>query len=135
MFDTMKQPALWILAAMSLCAQNSSDLKIDSPQARVHIINEQPQQPTTRHDRSPNRALVYIDSGQMIDMPAGGKSRKIDVKAGFVRWSPRSGQLHLRVYFGSQDSNCRDRVEKHFACSPVVFRDRSAEGRSLSITH
>ena len=41
MFDTMKQPALWILAAMSLCAQNSSDLKIDSSQARVHIINEQ----------------------------------------------------------------------------------------------
>ena len=88
MFDTMKQPALWIFAAMSLCGQNPSDLKIDSPQARVRVVTEQPQRPIARHDRSLNRVLVYIDSGQMMDTPAGGKPRKIDFKAGDVRWSP-----------------------------------------------
>jgi len=88
MFDTMKQPALWIFAAMSLSGQTLSDLKIDNPQASVRFITEQPHQPIARQDRSLNRVLVYIDSGQMIDMPAGSKPRKIDVKAGDVRWSP-----------------------------------------------
>jgi quercetin dioxygenase-like cupin family protein len=88
MFDTMKQPALWILAAMSLCGQNASDVKIDSPEARVLVVTGQPHQPMERHDGPLNRVLVYIDSGQMIDTPARGKARKIDVKAGEVRWSP-----------------------------------------------
>ena len=39
MFDTMKQPALWILAVMTLCAQNASDIKIDSPEARVLVLS------------------------------------------------------------------------------------------------
>ena len=91
MFDTMKQPALWILAAMSLCGQNASDVKIDSPEARVLVVTGQPHQPIERHDGSLNRVLVYIDSGQMIDTPVRGKPRKIDVKAGDIRWSPAEG--------------------------------------------
>jgi hypothetical protein len=91
MFDTMKQPALWIFAAMSLYGQTSSDLKIDSPQASVRVITEQPHQSIARRDRSLNRVLVYIDSGQMIDTPAGGKPQKLDFKAGDVRWSAAQG--------------------------------------------
>jgi hypothetical protein len=97
MFDTMKQPALWIFAAMSLCGQSSSDAKIDSSQARVLVITGQPHQPMERNDRSLNRVLVYIDSGQMIDTPAGGKPQKIDFKAGDVRWSPAQG-THTSEY-------------------------------------
>jgi len=88
MFNAMKQPALWIFAAMSLYGQNSSDVKIESPQARVRVVTRQSHQPITGYDRSLNRVLVYIDSGQMIDTPAGGKPRKIDFKAGDVRWNP-----------------------------------------------
>ena len=91
MFDTMKQPALWIFAAMSLYGQNSSDVKIESPQARVRVVTRQSHQPITGYDRSLNRVLVYIDSGQMIDTPAGGKPLKIDFKGGDVRWSPAQG--------------------------------------------
>jgi quercetin dioxygenase-like cupin family protein len=91
MFETVKHPALWIFAAMSLYGQDSSSVKIDSPQARVLVVTEQPHQPIERHDGPLNRVLVYIDSGQLIDKPAEGQPRKIDIKAGDVHWSPAPG--------------------------------------------
>src|SRR5215472_16517727 len=97
MFVNKKQPALWIFAAMSLCGQNSSDVKIDSPQARVRLVTGQPHQSIAQDDGSLNRVLVYIDSGQMIETPAGEKPRKIDFKAGDVRWSPAQG-THTSEY-------------------------------------
>jgi hypothetical protein len=92
MFDTMK-PALWIFAVMSLYGQNVTDVKIDSPQVRVRVVSEQPHQKTAGYGGSLNRLLVYVDSGQVIETPSGGKPRKIEVKAGEVRWIPAQAAL------------------------------------------
>lgn len=82
-------PAL--LAAVTLLGQTPSNVKIDSPQARVLVVTEQPHHPSALHEHPMNRVMIYLGSGQMLRRTPDGKMRKLEFKAGDVRWSPAEG--------------------------------------------
>src|SRR5580693_423719 len=82
-------PALF--AAVALWAQVPSNVKIDSPQARVLVVTEQPHHPSALHEHPMNRVMIYLGSGQMIRRTPDGKMQTLEFKAGDVRWSPAEG--------------------------------------------
>ena len=77
-----------ILTGLGLLAQNPSDVKVDTPQARAVVATLQPHQSNPAHGHPMNRVLVFLDSGQMTLTSPAGKVDKIAFKAGDVRWSP-----------------------------------------------
>jgi len=79
------------LAAVTLLGQAPSNVKIDSPQARVLIVTEQPHHPSALHEHPMNRVMIYLGSGQMLRRTPDGKVQKLEFKAGDVRWSPAEG--------------------------------------------
>lgn len=81
---------LALLAAVGLWGA-ADDVKIDSPQARVLVVTEQPHHKSAMHQHPMNRVMIYLSSGQMIRTLASGKVEKLDFKAGDVRWSPAEG--------------------------------------------
>jgi hypothetical protein len=91
----MRKPASWkwllALAAVTLGGQASSNVKIDSPQARVLVVTEQPHHPSAFHEHPMNRVMIYLGSAQMIRTTPDGKAQKLEVKAGEARWSPAEG--------------------------------------------
>jgi quercetin dioxygenase-like cupin family protein len=93
--------AIWkfltVFAAVALCGQAPSNVKIDSPQARVLVVTEQPHHPSALHEHPMNRVMIYLGSGQMIRTSADGKVQKIEFKARDVRWSPAEGK-HTSEY-------------------------------------
>jgi hypothetical protein len=94
----MTKPAnrkcLLVLAAIRLFAQAPGGVKIDSPQARVIVVTEQPHQKSAGEERSLNRVLIYLDGGEIIET-AAGKARKLEFKAGEAHWSPPRGPYTL----------------------------------------
>ena len=66
-------------------------MKIDSPQARVLVVTEQPHHPSALHEHPMNRVMIYLGSGQMIRRMPDGKMQTVEFKAGDVRWSPAEG--------------------------------------------
>jgi quercetin dioxygenase-like cupin family protein len=82
-------PALF--AAVALWAQVPDNVKIDSPQARVLVVTEQPHHPSALHEHPMNRVMIYLGSGQMIRRTPDGKMQKLEFKTGDVRWSPAEG--------------------------------------------
>ena len=77
-----------ILTAFALLAQPSTDVKVDTPQARAVIATMQPHQRNPAREHPMNRVLVFLDPGQMTLTNPAGKTEKIAFKAGDVRWSP-----------------------------------------------
>ncbi len=92
----MRKPACWkwllVLAAAALFGQAPDNVKIDSPQARVLVVTEQPHHRSALHEHPMNRVMIYLGSGQVIRTTAAGVVEKIEFKAGDVRWSPAEGQ-------------------------------------------
>lgn len=86
-----------VFASVTAWGQTPNNVKIDSPQARVLVVTEQPHHPSALHEHSMNRVMVYLGSGQMIRTTPDGKVQKIDFKAGDVRWSPAEGK-HTSEY-------------------------------------
>jgi quercetin dioxygenase-like cupin family protein len=86
-----------VFAYVTAWGQTPNNVKIDSPQARVLVVTEQPHYPSALHEHSMNRVMVYLGSGQMIRTTPDGKVQKIDFKAGDVRWSPAEGK-HTSEY-------------------------------------
>jgi quercetin dioxygenase-like cupin family protein len=84
---------LAMFAAVSLClwCQTPSNVKIDSPQARVLVVTEQPHQLSALHEHSMNRVMIYLGGGQMMRTTPDGKVQKLEFRAGEVRWSPAEG--------------------------------------------
>ena len=80
-----------LLAAVTLLGQAPSNVKIDSPQARVLVVTEQPRHPSALHEHPMNRVMIYLGSGQLRRRTADGKMQKLEFKAGDVRWSPAEG--------------------------------------------
>ena len=81
------------LAAFALVgahAQTSNEVKIDSPQARVLVVTEQPHHRSALHEHPMNRVMIYLSSGQMI-RASRDVEQKLDFKAGETRWSPAEG--------------------------------------------
>jgi quercetin dioxygenase-like cupin family protein len=76
------------MLAAAVWAQTPSNVKIDSPQARVLIATEQPHHPSALHEHKVNRVMVYLGAGTMKYTNAAGKTQTVDYKAGEVRWSP-----------------------------------------------
>ena len=92
---------LTIFAVVSLWGQTPGNVKIDSPQARVLVVAEQPHHPSALHEHPMNRVMIYLDSGQMIRSTPDGKTQKLEFHAGEVRWSPAEGQ-HKTEYIAGQ---------------------------------
>src|SRR6202035_3383182 len=92
----MRNFARWRLSALfagaTLLGQAPSNVKIDSPQARVLVVTEQPHHRSALHEHPMNRVMIYLGSGQVIRTTAAGVVEKIEFKAGDVRWSPAEGQ-------------------------------------------
>ena len=86
-----------VFTAVALSGQAPSNVKIDSLQARVLVVTEQPHHPSALHEHPMNRVMIYLGSGQMIRTSAEGKVQKIEFKAGDVRWSPAEGK-HTSEY-------------------------------------
>jgi quercetin dioxygenase-like cupin family protein len=91
----MRTFASWGLSALfagvTLLGQAPSNVKIDSPQARVLVVTEQPHHPSALHEHPMNRVMIYLGSGQMIRRMPDGKMQTLEFKAGDVRWSPAEG--------------------------------------------
>jgi len=91
----MRTLARWglsaLLAAVTLLGQTPSNVKIDSPQARVLVVTEQPHHPSALHEHPMNRVMIYLGSGQMLRTTPDGKMQKLEFKAGDVRWRPAEG--------------------------------------------
>jgi quercetin dioxygenase-like cupin family protein len=91
----MRNFARWRLSALfagvTLLGQAPSNVKIDSPQARVLVVTEQPHHPSALHEHPMNRVMIYLGSGQMIRRMPDGKMQTVEFKAGDVRWSPAEG--------------------------------------------
>ena len=90
-----------LLAAVTLLGQAPSNVKIDSPQARVLVVTEQPHHPSALHEHPMNRVMIYLGSGQMMRRTPDGKMQKLEFKAGDVRWSPAEGP-HTSEYIADQ---------------------------------
>ena len=90
-----------LLAAVTLLGQAPSNVKIDSPQARVLVVTEQPHHPSALHEHPMNRVMIYLGSGQMMRRTPDGKMQKLEFKAGDVRWSPAEG-AHTSEYIADQ---------------------------------
>jgi len=100
MVGTMRNFFL-VLAAASAWGQTANNVKIDSPQARVLVVNEEPHHRSALHEHSMNRVMIYLGTGQMIRTTAAGVVEKLDFKAGDVRWSPAEGP-HTSEYITDQ---------------------------------
>ena len=87
----------WAFTAVAVWGQAPGNVKIDSPQARVLVVTEQPHHPSALHEHPMNRVMIYLGSGQMIRTTPDGKVQKIEFKAGDVRWSPAEGK-HTSEY-------------------------------------
>src|ERR1700693_4145554 len=82
-----------LFAAVTLLGQAPSNVKIDSPQARVLVVTEQPHDPSALHEHPMNRVMIYLGSGKMIRRMPDGKMQSVEFKAADVRWSPAEGPL------------------------------------------
>ena len=71
--------------------QTPDNVKIDSPQARVLLVTDEPHHPSALHEHKLNRVMIYLDEGEMKTTTPAGKVDKLKVKAGEVRWSPAEG--------------------------------------------
>ena len=90
----MQKLLIWMLttlASASLSGQPADNVKIDSPQARVLIVTEEPHHPSPMHEHTMNRVMVYLGAGRMRFTSPSGKAQTLDIKAGEVRWSPAEG--------------------------------------------
>jgi quercetin dioxygenase-like cupin family protein len=85
------------LTAVSLWGQAPSNVKIDSPEARVLVVTEEPHQKSALHDHKMNRVMIYLGTGQMVRTLASGTVQKLDFKYGDAVWSPAEGQ-HTSEY-------------------------------------
>jgi len=97
MRDFASPKLLVALAAVALWGQAPSNVKIDSPQARVLVVTEQPRHPSALHEHPMNRVMIYLGSGQLTRTLSDGKVQKLEFKTGDVRWSPAEG-LHTSEY-------------------------------------
>jgi len=91
MRDFASPKLLVALAAVALWGQAPSNVKIDSPQARVLVVTEQPRHPSALHEHPMNRVMIYLGSGQLTRTLSDGKVQKLEFKTGDVRWSPAEG--------------------------------------------
>jgi quercetin dioxygenase-like cupin family protein len=91
MRDFASSKLLAALAAVALWGQAPSNVKIDSPQARVLVVTEQPHHPSALHEHPMNRVMIYLGSGQLTRTSPDGKVQKLVFKTGDVRWSPAEG--------------------------------------------
>jgi quercetin dioxygenase-like cupin family protein len=91
----MRNFARWrfsaLFAGVTLLGQAPNNVKIDSPQARVLVVTEQPHHLSALHEHPMNRVMIYLGSGQMIRRMPDGKMQTVEFKAGDVRWSPAEG--------------------------------------------
>jgi quercetin dioxygenase-like cupin family protein len=92
---------LTVFVAVATWGQTPSDVKIDSPQARVLVVTEQPNHPSAMHEHPMNRVMIYLGGGQMLRTTPDGKTEKIEFKAGDVRWSPAEGR-HKTEYIAGR---------------------------------
>jgi quercetin dioxygenase-like cupin family protein len=82
---------LAIFSVVALWGQAASNVKIDSPQARVLVVTEQPHHPSALHEHPLNRVMIYLGDGQLKRTTPDGKAQKFEYKAGQVVWSPAEG--------------------------------------------
>jgi quercetin dioxygenase-like cupin family protein len=87
----MRQYSLVALGAMAMYAQTANNVKIDSPQARVLVVTEEPHHRSALHEHTMNRVMIYLGTGQFIRTSEAGVVQKLDFKPGDVRWSPAEG--------------------------------------------
>jgi len=80
-----------MVAAASLWGQAANNVRIDSPEARVVVVTEQPHHPSALHEHPMNRVMIYLGDGQLKRSTPDGKVQKTEYKAGEVHWSPAEG--------------------------------------------
>lgn len=106
---------LLALAAAGLWGQTPSNVKIDSPEARVLVVTEEPHHKSALHEHKMNRVMIYLGKGQMIRTLASGTVQKLDFKYGDAFWSPAEGQ-HTSEYV----------ADKPFRIIEIELKDKPA---------
>jgi len=107
-------------AAAGLSGQTPSNVKIDSPQARVLVVTDEPNHKSAMHDHKMNRVMIYLGTGQMIRTLASGKPEKLDFKYGDVRWSPAEGP-HTSEYIADKPFRIVEIELKNKPAGPVTL--------------
>ena len=92
---------LTLCAVVTLSGQTPSNVKIDSPQARVLVVTEQPRHRSALHEHPTNRVMIYLNNCQMLRSTPDRKTQKLEFHAGEVRWSPAEGP-HQTEYIAQQ---------------------------------
>jgi quercetin dioxygenase-like cupin family protein len=90
-----------VFAAVGLWGQAPSNVEIDSSQARVLVVTEEPHHRGNLHEHPMNRVIIYLGSCQMIRTTPAGDVQRLEFKAGDVRWSPAEGP-HTSEYIADQ---------------------------------
>src|SRR2546425_12817288 len=65
--------------------------KIDNDQARVLVVNSEPDVKSALHKHDMNRVMIYLDAGKMTLTDPNGKVETLNFKAGEVLWSAAGG--------------------------------------------
>jgi hypothetical protein len=83
---------LFLLLAASGAALAQTAVVLENDQVKVLKAHAQPHQPSRLHEHAFNRVMIYLDPGTEDIAYEGGKTDKLDWKAGTVEWSPISGK-------------------------------------------
>jgi quercetin dioxygenase-like cupin family protein len=93
--------SFFLIAVTILWGQTPNNVKIDSPEARVLVVTDEPNHKSALHDHKMNRVMIYLGKGQMIRTLANGKVEKLDFKYGDAKWSPAEG-MHTSEYIADK---------------------------------
>jgi quercetin dioxygenase-like cupin family protein len=111
---------LLVFAAVGLWGQATSNVKIDSPQARVLVVTEESHHRSALHEHPMNRVVIYLGGCQVIRTSAAGDVQKLEFKAGDVRWIPAEGP-HTSEYIADQPFRIVEIELKNKPQSPVTM--------------
>jgi mannose-6-phosphate isomerase-like protein (cupin superfamily) len=112
-------PRIPLLLALAAALFAQSGIKVDNNLVRVVLAVDQPHKPSSMHEHTMNRVMVYLDPGRMTITDAAGKAETLHWNAGTVLWSPARGK-HISENTGDQPFRIIE-VELKAAPAAVTF--------------
>ena len=64
-----------VAGVAALLEHAPGNVKIDSPQARVLVVTEQPHHPSALHEHPMNRVMIYLGSGANRTTAGAGRGK------------------------------------------------------------
>jgi len=82
----MLRAGVIFLSMIAAYAQSSSDVKVDTAQARAVVLSVPPHSSTAPHDYPFGAVLVFLEGGRMTLSSSSGPAEKFEARAGSFRW-------------------------------------------------